>query len=127
MTYTIYRWVAVPLLSVYLLLLPRLTKPRPKPSQSRNSAGWLTIEIIVAGLCTAGFGLLTIFALWANLTRRQTSDWHIILIENTPVAVIFSVVFVIFDVTVPFLFAMSVRWTRSCALKWTTASRVDPE
>jgi hypothetical protein len=117
MTYTIYRWVAVPLLTAFLLLLPTLTKPRSKSNKPKNSAQWLTIQMIMAGLCAAVFGLLTIVEFWTNLTRKETSDWHISLVESTPVGVIFFVALVISDVTVPILFALSIRWIRTCAVR----------
>jgi hypothetical protein len=78
--------------------------------------------MIVAGFCAAVFGLLTIFAFWANLTRKEASNWHITLVESTPLGVMFFIVFVIFDVTVPFLFALSIRWIRTSALRRSTAS-----
>ena len=86
MSYMIYRWFALLMLTVFLLLLPRLTKPRPQDNPDRNSTGWLTVQMMAAGLCAAVSGLLTISALWVNLTGSETSDWHIKLVESTPVA-----------------------------------------
>jgi hypothetical protein len=116
--YTIYRWTVVSFLILYLLLLPRITKPGRSNEQGRVPAGRLRLQIIAAGLCTAFFGLLTGLELWVNLTRRETSDWQINLVEHTPIAVVLIVILCIFDVAVPLLFALSIRWIRRCTLEW---------
>jgi glucan phosphoethanolaminetransferase (alkaline phosphatase superfamily) len=71
--------------------------------------------MIVAGLCAAVFGLLTIFAFWTNLTRKEAGDWHFAFVESTPLGFMFFIVFVIFDVAVTILFALSIRWIHLCA------------
>jgi hypothetical protein len=117
MTYTIYRWTVVSLLILYFLLLPRITRPGPSNEPRRIPAGRLRLQVIVAGLLTAFFGLLTGLELWVNLTRKETSDWQLNLVEHTPVAVVLMTIIGVFDVTVPLLFALSIRWIRRCALK----------
>jgi hypothetical protein len=114
--YTIYRWTVVSFLILYFLLLPRITRPgRSEPR--RVPVGRLRLQVIVAGLLTAFFGLLTGLELWVNLTRKETSDWHLNLVEHTPVGVVLMTILGVFDVTVPLLFALSIRWIRRCALK----------
>jgi hypothetical protein len=118
MSYTIYRWTVVSLLILYFLLLPRITRPGRSNEPRRVPAGRLRLQVIVAGLLTAFFGLLTGLELWVNLTRKETSDWHLNLVEHTPVAVVLIAILCIVDVTVPLLFALSIRWIRGCAIKW---------
>jgi hypothetical protein len=111
--YSVFHWLIVALLLVYLWFLVKIAKPRPTVTPVKDSKAWLRTQTVLAWLCSIVFGILTLssLALQSNRQVKPSSG-------NAAGAIGFFVGLFISVFIIPFLFALSVRWTRSVRGKW---------
>jgi len=111
--YSVLHWVIVAALLAYLWLLVKIAKPRPTVTPVKDSKTWLRTQTVLAWLCSIVFGILTLFSL-ALQSNRQVKPTS----RDATEALGFLVGMFISIFIIPFLFALSVRWTRSVRGKW---------
>jgi hypothetical protein len=106
MTSTQLRLLALLLVGLgYFWLLVKIARPKPLAKLVKDSKGWLVTQTVLSWLCSFLFGFLT---LWMLAAFVVTGGWMALL----PVGLLAALG------VVPFLFALSVRWTRIVMRKW---------
>jgi hypothetical protein len=101
-----YHWLIVAALLAYIWLLFKIAKPKSvsnpvAPIQSSRSR--LTVQTVVAWLCAIILGVWTLGLVATSAIRPHAS----------PGDASGQITDLVFELGVPLLFALSIRWTRS--------------
>ena len=112
--YSIYHWVIVVLLLVYLWFLVKISKPKPVIAPVTASRASLWVQTVASWLCSLVFGLLTLAMLGANANRQRQQPEP----RDVASSAGYLVGLLIADLGVPLALALSIRWTRSTMRKW---------
>jgi hypothetical protein len=110
-SYSSYHWLIVVALLGYTWLLVKIAKPKTVSSQvvpTQISRAWLTTQTVVAWLCALLFGLWTLAMAATSATRSSAAQ------GDTSG----HITDLVFDLGVPLLFALTVRWTRRLMRTW---------
>jgi hypothetical protein len=112
--YSLFHWLIVAALLAYLWSLVKIAKPKPIAKPIKESKAWLITQTLISWLCCFLFGFLTgMLGMTANRLQRP---------QNPNPSDLASSVGSLVGL---FLFALSVRWTRSVMGKW-RALRLPP-
>src|ERR1700682_6505044 len=114
-----YHWLVVAALLVYVWLLIKISKPKAVANsvfRSENPHSRLTVRTIIAWLCVLIFGLWTFLMVVTSATRSSAA----------PGDTSGRIADLVFDLGVPLLFALSVRWTRSLMRTWKALRMAQP-
>jgi hypothetical protein len=113
--YSLFHWLIVAALLVYLWLLVKVAKPRPIAKPVKDSKAWLITQTFISWLCSFLFGFLTFGVMGMQSANKRSQNPNP---GDPPSSLGYLVGLLIAYLGVPLLFALSVRWTRSVMRKW---------
>src|ERR1700730_4673174 len=106
-----YHWLVVAAWMVYVWLLIKISKPKAVANpvfRTNTTRSRLTVQTTIAWLCALIFGLWTFLMVVTSATRPSAA----------PGDTSGHIADLVFDLGVPLLFALSVRWTRNVMRTW---------
>ena len=116
-------WLIIATLFGYVWLLVKLAKPKAIAEATRIPKASLITQTIFAWLCASFFGYKTLGMLAPNSNlQRELLNPNL---RNPPYSAAFVAGMWFGCFSIPLLFALSVRWTRSVMRKW-KAFRLPP-
>ncbi len=117
----LFPWLIVAALFGYMWLLVKIAKPKPIVKPIKYSKAWLIAQTALAWPLALFFGYKTLGMLApnSNLQRQFISPNR----GNPPYSAPFVAGMWFGYFSIPLLFALGVRWTRSAMRKWKALKR----